>query len=71
MNRRERIHKQLEYLERHGTVRSYYSSSPDGRRRWHIETALGSRSFSTLEVEAFIYGADAGRTEEQWGKVTN
>lgn len=63
MNRTDRIHARLAWCEQKGIIRSHYSSSPDGRRRWVVEgVGFTERVFSTPEVEAFLLGATEGRT---------
>jgi hypothetical protein len=62
VGRADRIMAALRRLERRGVVRSCYVYAPgDSRgRRWVIDAAgfRGERSYSTVEIEAFVHGAE-------------
>lgn len=62
-SRADRIHAGLRWAQEKGAIRSYYCSSPDGRRRWVVEgVGFAERVWTTREAEAFVLGVTEGRT---------
>jgi hypothetical protein len=58
MTRKDRIRQGLADCEQSGIVRSWYAQGYMPGLRWCVEiSGVGSYTFSTAEVEAFLLGA--------------
>lgn len=56
MTRKARIYRQLDCAEEKGYLRSWYAQGNMPGMRWTVETKVGTRAYTTNEVEAFIHG---------------